>query len=66
MSAAPNRWADLRPRLLSAMVMLSVGAVEIWLGGLSFLVLITALTAGMIWELARITAPCLLYTSRCV
>ena len=57
MSAAPNRWADLRPRVLSALVMLSVGAVEIWLGGLSFLVLITALTAGMIWELATITAP---------
>jgi phosphatidate cytidylyltransferase len=42
---------------VSAVVMLAVGAVEIWLGGLSFLVLITALTAIMIWELARITAP---------
>jgi phosphatidate cytidylyltransferase len=54
---ASSRWVDLKPRLLSAAVMLAVGAVEIWLGGLSFLALITALTAVMIWELARITAP---------
>ena len=57
MTDAPGRWGDLKPRLISAAVMLAVGAVEIWLGGLSFLVLITALTAIMIWELARITAP---------
>ncbi len=57
MSLRANRWADLRPRMLSAAVMLSVGAIEIWLGGLSFLALITALTAVMIWELASITAP---------
>ncbi len=52
-----GQWGDLQPRLISAAVMLGVGAVEIWLGGVSFLVLITALTAIMIWELARITAP---------
>ena len=57
MTASAARWVDLKPRLISAAVMLAVGAVEIWLGGLSFLVLITALTATMIWELARITAP---------
>lgn len=57
MNGNAGRWVDLKPRLISAAVMLAVGAVEIWLGGLSFLVLITALTAIMIWELARITAP---------
>ena len=57
MNGKADRWVDLRPRLLSAGVMLAVGAVEIWLGGLSFLLLITALTAAMIWELARMTAP---------
>ena len=57
MNGKAGRWVDLKPRLLSAAVMLAVGAVEIWLGGLSFLVMITALTAIMIWELARITAP---------
>lgn len=53
----PNRWADLRPRLLSAIVMVAVGAAEIWLGGRSFAALAILLTGGMIWELARITAP---------
>ena len=57
MSGKAGQWGDLQPRLISAAVMLGVGAVEIWLGGLSFLALITALTAVMIWELARITAP---------
>jgi phosphatidate cytidylyltransferase len=54
---AANRWADLKPRLLSALVMIGIGAVEIWLGGWWFLLLITLLTAVMIWELARLTAP---------
>ena len=52
-----GRWNDLRPRVVSAIVMVSVGAAEIWLGGPSFAVLVVLLTAGMIWELAAITAP---------
>ncbi|MGV8954779.1 MAG: phosphatidate cytidylyltransferase [Cypionkella sp.] len=55
MTPPVNRWADLRPRLLSAAVMMSIGAVEIWLGGWWFLILMTLLTAAMIWELARLT-----------
>ena len=54
-SAAPARWHDLRTRLLSAVVMIAVGAVEIWLGGWTFLALVMALTAAMIWELAAMT-----------
>jgi phosphatidate cytidylyltransferase len=53
----PNQWADLKPRAISAVVMLAVGAAEIWVGGLTFLVLVAALTGVMVWELARITAP---------
>lgn len=53
--AAADRWGDLRPRLLSAMVMIGVGALEIWLGGPSFLALVVVLTTVMIWELATIT-----------
>lgn len=53
--ANPDRWTDLRPRLLSAAVMLAVGAVEIWLGGWPFLVLVGALISLMIWELAAMT-----------
>ena len=53
----PGRWSDLRPRVISAVVMVAVGAAEIWLGGPSFALLVVLLTAGMIWELATITAP---------
>ena len=57
MTATSNRWADLRPRLLSAIVMVAVGAVEIWLGGPTFAALVVVLTAVMVWELAGMTAP---------
>lgn len=55
--APAGRWNDLRPRVVSAVVMIAVGAAEIWLGGPSFAVLVVLLTAGMIWELAVMTAP---------
>ncbi len=54
---AVNRWADLRPRVLSACVMVAVGAVEIWLGGVAFAALVIVVTGLMVWELAQITAP---------
>ena len=57
MSAASSRWGDLRTRVISAGVMLAVGAAEIWLGGPTFRVLVLVLIAVMIWELARMTAP---------
>jgi phosphatidate cytidylyltransferase len=57
MSGASDRWADLRPRVVSAAVMVAIGAIEIWLGGWCFLILMTLLTAAMIWELARLTSP---------
>lgn len=52
-----GRWSDLRLRLTSAAVMLGVGALEIWLGGPSFIVLLVLLSAVMVWELSTITAP---------
>jgi phosphatidate cytidylyltransferase len=52
-----GRWADLRKRVISAAVLIAVGAAEIWLGGPSFAVLVILLTAAMIWELATMTAP---------
>jgi phosphatidate cytidylyltransferase len=57
MKTPTDRWADLRPRVLSAVVMMAIGAIEIWLGGWWFLILMTLLTAAMIWELARLTSP---------
>ena len=55
--AGPGRWSDLRVRIISAAMMASVGALEIWLGGPTFLVLVLLATGAMIWELARLTAP---------
>ena len=55
--AVTGRWSDLGTRLTSAAVMLGVGALEIWLGGPSFVALLVVLTAVMIWELSVMTAP---------
>ena len=52
-----GRWNDLQTRVVSAVVMLAVGAVDIWLGGAPFTALVVVLTGLMIWELAKITAP---------
>lgn len=56
-TAAPDRWSDLRPRVLSAAVMILVGAVDVWLGGWPMLVSIAILIAVMIWELALLSDP---------
>lgn len=53
---AAGRWSDLRTRILSAIVMVAVGAVEIWLGGTAFAALVVVLTGLMIWELAGMTS----------
>ena len=55
--APAGKWADLRTRVLSAIVMVAVGAAEIWLGGIAFAALVVVLTGVMIWELATMTAP---------
>ncbi|WP_050528208.1 phosphatidate cytidylyltransferase [Pseudorhodobacter aquimaris] len=55
MSASENRWGDLRARLISAVVMILVAAVGIWLGGMVFTVLVAALTGLMLWELGSMT-----------
>jgi phosphatidate cytidylyltransferase len=52
-----GRWEDLRKRVVSAIVLVAVGGAEVWLGGPSFVVLVVLLTAAMVWELARMTAP---------
>jgi phosphatidate cytidylyltransferase len=55
--APSGKWADLRTRILSAIVMVAVGAVEIWLGGAAFAALVIGLTGVMVWELATMTSP---------
>ncbi len=61
MTAAPTpspdagRWGDLRKRILSAVLMLAVGAVATWQGGMLFAELAVVCTGLMMWELARMT-----------
>lgn len=57
MSGASDKWSDLGPRILSAIVMIVIGVVEVWLGGLWFHGLVAAVGGGMIWELTRMLAP---------
>lgn len=52
-----GQWADLKPRVVSAAFLLVIGMAEVWLGGLSFSLLVCLLTGVMFWELANITAP---------
>jgi phosphatidate cytidylyltransferase len=55
MSGPADRWSDLKPRVLSALAMMIVGAVAIWQGGLLFAELATICAGLMMWELARMT-----------
>ena len=53
----PRKWSDLAPRLASGAAMVVVGALLIWLGGHWFRIGITLISAGMVWELAKMVAP---------
>jgi phosphatidate cytidylyltransferase len=57
MTEDTGRWGDLRKRVISAIVMVAVGAAEIWLGGVPFAGLVILLSAAMIWELSAMTSP---------
>lgn len=48
-------WSDLRTRAVSAVVMLAVGALAIWAGGVVFAALVVAAVAAMLWEAWRMT-----------
>ena len=55
MSGDPQRWADLRARALSAIVMVAVGGGAIVAGGLPLVLLGIVAPGLMMWELARMT-----------
>lgn len=59
MSTEPvtDRWADLTPRIASAVVMVTVGAVMIWFGERRFHIFDGLIVAVMLWELVRMLAP---------
>lgn len=52
-----DRWSDLTTRVLSALVLVAVGSVEVWLGGLWFETFIALACGLMIWELVRMIDP---------
>lgn len=52
-----SKWEDLKARTLSSLIMIVVGAGEIWLGGPWFLALIVLICGLMIWELVRMLDP---------
>lgn len=56
MAGTNDRWSDLRPRVLSALVMVTVGGFDIWAGGVLFALMVVAVIGGMMWELSRLTA----------
>lgn len=51
------RWGDLAPRLISAAVMIVIGVIELWLGGIFFAVGVWLLGGAMVWELSRMITP---------
>ena len=52
-----GKWGDLWVRLVSAIVMVAVAGVEIWLGGHWFHLLIGVVCGLLVWELIRMISP---------
>ena len=52
---ASGRWSDLAPRVISAVVMVALGGLAIWAGGIWFSALAVIVTGLMVWELSRMT-----------
>ena len=48
-------WSDLRKRLISSLVLVAVGALELWWGGWPFAVFVILVTGTMLWELWGLT-----------
>lgn len=55
--AAAGRFADLGPRVVSALVLLVLGGGAVWVGGNWFLGFVALSVALMLWELLRMLAP---------
>ncbi len=52
-----GRWSDLTARVLSAVVLVAIGSLEVWLGGIWFETFIAAACGLMTWELVRMIEP---------
>lgn len=52
-----SKWADLAPRVLSAIAMVAIAVAAIWLGGAFYLALIVVVIGLCMWEFARLLHP---------
>ena len=52
-----SKFADLKTRFLSAIVIVAVGATALWFGGWIFTLLIVAAVFAMHWEMGRMLTP---------
>ncbi len=48
-----GQWADLGQRFLSGGVAAVIGLMAMWLGGITFHILIALICGVMVWELVR-------------
>lgn len=55
--SASGKWDDLLTRLTSGGIVASIGLLAVWFGGPVFLLLTTAISAIMVWELVRMLDP---------
>lgn len=54
MAATGPKFADLVPRILSALVLMGVAILGLWLGGVALAVLLSVFGAVMVWEYFRL------------
>ncbi len=48
-----SQWADLAPRVISGILLVIIGALDLYWGGLPFLIMILIVCGLIIWELSR-------------
>jgi phosphatidate cytidylyltransferase len=53
MSDVPGRWDDLATRLTTSAVIALIGTFAVWVGGVSFVVVVSVVASVLIWELVR-------------
>ncbi|GGG58744.1 phosphatidate cytidylyltransferase [Salipiger pallidus] len=48
-----SRWNDLKPRMISAAILIAIALVTVWIGGIAWRLFISAACGIMVWELVR-------------
>lgn len=54
---AKQDWSNLKPRVISGVIMLAIGLVTLWMGGLWWHLLVSVLCCAVLWELSTMLAP---------